>query len=73
MGEQLPVAIATRAAPVALDTFVGPVKAEWDTSSPLTPLGQLVYFIEFLKVSGRRDAVIDDCSFICTRPNDHRQ
>jgi hypothetical protein len=33
---------------------------EWDRSSPLTPLGQLVYFIEFLKISGRLDALIAD-------------
>ena len=65
----MPVEIATAAEPVTLDTFAGPVKVEWDRSSPLTPLGQLVYFIEFLKVSGRLDALIEDCPLIYTSPN----
>jgi hypothetical protein len=47
-----------------LDTFACPVKVEWDTSSPLTPLGQIVYFIEFLKVSVRLDAAIEDCPLV---------
>ena len=42
---------------------------EWDRSSPLTPLGQMVYFIEFLKVSGRLDALIDNCPLTYTSPN----
>ena len=54
---------------MTLDTFAGPVKVEWDASSPLTPLGQLVYFAEFLKVSGRFDALVDDCPLTYTSPN----
>jgi hypothetical protein len=68
-GEQLLVEKATPATPVRLDTFAGPVRVEWDPSSPLTPLGQLVYFIEFLKVSGRLDSVIGDCPLAYTSPN----
>ena len=40
-----------------------------DASSPLTPFGQLVYFAEFLKVSGRFDALIDTCPLTYTSPN----
>ena len=54
---------------MTLDTFAGPVKVEWDASSPLTPLGQLVYFAEFLKVSGRFDAAVADCPLTYTSPN----
>ena len=57
------------AGPQTLDTFGGPVKVEWDTSSPLTPFGQLVYFAEFLKVSGRFDAAVGDCPLSYTSPN----
>ena len=48
-------AVEANASPgtATLDTFAGPVKVAWDESSALTPHGQLVYFIEFLKVSGR--------------------
>ena len=68
-GEQLPVERGSPAGPQTLDTFAGPVKVEWDASSPLTPLGQLVYFAEFLKVSGRFDAAIADCPLTYTSPN----
>ncbi len=69
VGEQLPVEPAPPPGPRTLDTFGGPVKVEWDASSPLTPLGQLVYFAEFLKVSGRFDAAVDDCPLAYTSPN----
>jgi hypothetical protein len=52
-----------------LDTFTGSVKVEWDETSPLTPLGQIAFFLEFLKVSGRFDAAIDDCPLVYTSPN----
>ena len=68
-GEQLPVERGSPAGPQTLDTFAGPVKVEWDASSPLTPLGQLVYFAEFLKVSGRFDAAVGDCPLVYTSPN----
>jgi Transposase DDE domain group 1 len=68
-GEQLPVEIGARFDPVNLDTFAGPVRVEWDSRSPLTPLGQIVYFVEFLKVSGRLDALIGDCPLLYTSPN----
>ena len=68
-GEQLPVALPAPPGPQTLDTFAGPVKVEWDASTPLTPFGQLVYFAEFLKVSGRFDALIGDCPLAYTSPN----
>jgi hypothetical protein len=68
-GEQLLVEPLGPAGPQTLDTFGGPVKVEWDASSPLTPFGQLVYFAEFLKVSGRFDAAVGDCPLSYTSPN----
>ena len=68
-GDQLLVEPRALDGPVTLDTFAGPVKVEWDRSSPLTPLGQLVYFAEFLKVSGLFDAAVADCPLTYTSPN----
>jgi len=68
-GEQFPVEAKTATGPTTLDTFGGPVRVEWDRSSPLTPLGQLVHFVEFLKVSGRLDALLADCPLGYTSPN----
>ena len=37
-------------AAIALDTFGGRIHVEWDPAAAITPLGQLPFFIEFLKV-----------------------
>ncbi len=68
-GEHAPVATPALPGTETLDTFGGAVKVEWGRSSPLTPLGQAVYFIEFLKVSGVFDALIADCPLRYTSPN----
>ena len=69
VGEQLPVEVLGSSSPVTLETFAGSVKVEWDETSPLTPLGQVAFFVEFLKVSGRLDAAINDCPLVYTSPN----
>ena len=68
-GEHAPVVAPALPGAETLDTFAGTVKVEWDRSSPLTPFGQAVYFIEFLKVSGVFDALIADCPLHYTSPN----
>ena len=35
---------------LAVETFGGRVHVEWDPESAVTPLGQLAFFIEFLKM-----------------------
>lgn len=35
---------------LSVETFGGRVHVEWDPTSSVTPLGQLAFFIEFLKV-----------------------
>ncbi len=34
---------------VAVDTYKGLVHIDWNHSAPVTPFGQLAFFIEFLK------------------------
>jgi hypothetical protein len=68
-GEHVPVAAPASESVETLDTFGGAVRVEWDRSSPMTPFGQAVYFIEFLKVSGVFDALIADCPLHYTSPN----
>jgi hypothetical protein len=67
-GEQLPVE-RTPPGPTTLDTFAGPVKVEWGAASAITALGQMPFFIEFLKVSGRFDGWVGDCPLERTSPN----
>src|SRR6516162_210461 len=47
-GEQ-PVIERMSVGPVVADTFAGRIHVEWDNSATVTPLGQLPFFIEFLK------------------------
>ncbi len=43
------------------DTFGGRVQVEWDATCPVTPLGQLPFFIDYLQQGGLFDAWVADC------------
>lgn len=68
MGEQ-DVQVVGRCSRVAVDTFAGRIHVEWDPDAAVTPMGQLPFFIEFLKVSGLYDAFVADCPLRYTSPN----
>ena len=68
-GEQPPIEQETSSGPATLDTWAGPVRVEWDSTAPLTPFGQLPFFIEYLKVSNLFDALVADCPLTYTSPN----
>ena len=46
---------------VSVNTFGGVVHVDWDPQEPVTPFGQLPFFIEYLKLSGIFDKWIDEC------------
>ncbi len=52
-----------------VDTFGGKIHVEWDPQAAVTPLGQLAFFIEFLKLGGLFDAFVEDCPLNTTSPN----
>ena len=58
-----------RSGGVDLDSFFGPVRVEWDHEAALTPLGQLPFFIHFLKAGGLFDALVADCPLRYLSPN----
>ena len=68
-GEQPPIEQETALAPATLDTWAGPVRVEWDPTAPLTPYGQLPFFIEYLKVADLFGALVADCPLTYTSPN----
>lgn len=41
----------------------------WDPQAPVTPLGQLVFFAQFLQTSGRFPRWVQDCPWSYTSPN----
>ena len=61
MGEAPRKALVGSRQSIALDTFGGRIHVEWDPAAAVTPLGQLQFFIEFLKVSGLFEAWVVDC------------
>lgn len=61
MGEARRKVFAGQDGAIALDTFGGRIHVEWDPAAAVTPLGQLPFFIEFLKVSGVFEAWVADC------------
>lgn len=44
-----------------VDTFDGKIHIEWDNEVSVTPIGQLSFFIEYLKVGDRFMPWIEDC------------
>jgi hypothetical protein len=54
---------------VVADTFAGRVHVEWDNSEPVTPFGQLPFFVEFVKQGGLFDGLVADCPLHYTSPN----
>jgi len=63
------VAVRGPVGPVALDTFAGKIHVEWDPQGAVTPLGQLPFFIEFLKVSGLFERWVQGCPLDYASPN----
>lgn len=60
-GDEKNQALAVFSGPVAVDTFGGRVHLEWNPQAAVTPLGQLPFFIEFLKVSDLFDPWVAQC------------
>lgn len=46
---------------VDVETYAGKLQIEWDPDAAVTPIGQLPFFIQFLKLGGRFDPWGDDC------------
>jgi len=69
MGDQPAVADHGLPPGVNVDSFAGPVHVEWDAEAAMTPLGQLPFFIDFLKTAGLFDAFVADCPLQYASPN----
>ena len=55
------------------DTYAGRVHVEWDATAPVTPFGQLPFFIEYLKQGGLFDGWVADCPLSLSSPNASRK
>jgi len=46
---------------IEVETYAGKIHVEWDPTAAVTPIGQLAFFIEFLKLGHRFEQWVDDC------------
>jgi hypothetical protein len=69
-GDQ-PLVDAAGQGPVVVDTFGGRIHVEWEEGerAPVTPLGQLPFFLEYLKQGGLFDGWVSSCPLHLTSPN----
>ncbi len=54
---------------VEVDTFDGKLHIEWDSTASVTPIGQLPFFIQFLKLGNRFEPWVDDCPLVYSSNN----
>lgn len=52
-----------------VDTLGRRIRVEWDPNAAVTPMGQLVYFAQFLATSGLFSDWVKDCPLSYTSPN----
>ena len=57
------------AATTSLDTFAGKIHVKWMPGAQVSSLGQMPFFIEFLKASGLFDQWVEDCPLSYTSNN----
>lgn len=69
MGEEQNAVMVPISEAVAVDTFGGRIHVEWDPQAAVTPLGQLPFFIEFLKVGDRFEPWVEECPLRWSSPN----
>jgi len=51
------------------ETFAGRVHLEWEPAAPVTTMGQLAFFIEYLKQAGLFESFVADCPLHLLSPN----
>ena len=69
LGESSTAAPAAKAGPLPVETFGGRIHVEWDPQAPVTALGQLPFFIEFLKTAELFDPWVASCPLAYRSPN----
>ena len=68
-GENKKHQIAQSVDKIAVDTYAGRVYIDWDHEAPVTSLGQLSFFIEFLKRTELFDQWVATCPLKLSSPN----
>ena len=68
-GEQQIEGVPPAETPLSLDTFAGKIQFQWVPEAAVSSLGQMPFFIEFLKTSGLLENWVKDGPLPYTSPN----
>ena len=68
-GEQQNEEVQAARIGLSLDTFAGKVQLRWEPAAEVSSLGQMPFFIEYLKTSGVFENWVQDCPLQYTSPN----
>jgi hypothetical protein len=68
-GENATVEDAGEVRRLGVETFAGRIDVEWDPEAAVTALGQLAFFVEYLKAGGLFAPWVADCPLTLTSPN----
>ena len=55
--------------PLVVETYGGRIHVEWNPHAEVTPLGQLPFFIDFLKTAELFEPWVKDCPIKYSSPN----
>ena len=69
MGELIPQPLSDKNVTIPLDTYGGRVHVEWDPQAEVTPLGQLSFFVDFLKTADLFRPWVEECPLKFASPN----
>jgi hypothetical protein len=69
LGERNSSSDGTKNNPIEVATFDGKLHIEWDTEAAVTPIGQLPFFIQFLKVGDLFEPWVSSCPLSYTSNN----
>ena len=63
-GESKELSKPLSSATIEVDTFDGKIHVEWEPGASVTPMGQLAFFIQFLKTGCRFEPWVEDCPLV---------
>ncbi len=68
-GEQTELSQQMQPTSIDVDTFEGKIQVEWEPGASVTPMGQLAFFIQFLKTGHRFEPWVEDCPLVYASNN----
>jgi hypothetical protein len=68
-GEGVAAGMAGAEGSIGLDTYAGKVQVQWEPDGAVSALGQMIFFIQFLKTAGVFESWVEESPLRYTSPN----